>query len=274
MSTTKFTEHETESYYDAEDAVYREIWDANGSVHWGVFDDSTGSDFIKAGANLNRIMGNRGGINANSRVLDIGCGNGNACTWIYENYGCEVVGIDLSGVRVEGAKERLKSLAPDVAEHVSFEKASATELPFDEDAFTHVWSQASFYHIPDKHKTLQEAYRVLATGGTIVFDDLIKPRPDISQNAQTHVYDRLLFDTPFNFTSYQDALQETGFRALEAHNYSQHLKLSYLHLSNVAAQRVEGEHTERSQYLAHAYKQTALAVDTREIGWALYICSK
>lgn len=272
--STKFTENETESYYDAEDTVYRSIWDADGSVHWGVFDESTGSDFLKAGANLNHIMASRAGIDTNATVLDIGCGNGNACTWLYENYGCKAVGIDLSGVRVEGARGRLKTLAPNVQAHVSFEKASATDLPFEEGRFTHVWSQASFYHIPDKHKTLQEAYRVLATGGTLVFDDLIKPRPDISENAQTHVYDRLLFDTPFNFTTYQNALQETGFVVLEAHNYSHHLKLSYLHLSDVAAERIGGEHTERSRYLSHAYKQTALAVDTREIGWALYICRK
>ncbi len=274
MSTSQFTEHETESYYDAEDTVYRSIWDADGSVHWGVFDESTGTDFLKAGANLNRIMAGRGGIGANSRVLDIGCGNGNACTWLYQNYGCTVVGIDLSGVRVDGAKERLQTFPPDVVSHVSFEKASATELPFNDGSFTHVWSQASFYHIPDKHKTLEEAYRVLAQGGTLVFDDLYKPRPDISENAWKHVYERLLFDTPFNFTSYQDALQEKGFQVLEAHNYSHHLKLSYLHLSDAAAQTIGGEHTERSEYLAHAYKQTALAVDTREIGWGLYICRK
>ncbi len=274
MSTSQFTERETEVYYDAEDVVYREIWDPNGSVHWGVFDESTGSDFLKAGANLNHIMARRGGIDTKATVLDIGCGNGNACTWLYENTGCKVVGIDLSGVRVEGAKERLKTLVPDVQAHVSFEKASATDLPFGDGAFTHVWSQASFYHIPDKQKTLEEAYRVLAPGGTLVFDDLYKPRPDISENAWKHVYERLLFDTPFNFTSYQDALQEAGFQVLEAHNYSHHLKLSYLHLSDVASQRIGGHLTERSEYLAHAYKETALAVDTREIGWALYICRK
>ena len=274
MSTSQFTEHETESYYDSEDTVYRSIWDADGSVHWGVFDESTGSDFLKAGANLNLIMAGRGGINTSSRVLDIGCGNGNACTWLYENYGCSVVGIDLSSVRVDGAKERLKTFSPDVRAHVSFEKASATELPFEDGSFTHVWSQASFYHIPDKHKTLEEAYRVLAQGGTLVFDDLYKPRPDISENAWKHVYERLLFDTPFNFISYQDALHEKGFQVLEAHNYSHHLKMSYLHLSDAAAQQIGGEHSERSEYLAHAYKQTALAVDTREIGWGLYICRK
>ena len=72
--TSRFTELETESYYDAEDAVYRAIWDEDGSVHWGFFDESTGSDFLAAGEKLNRIMVEKGAINQKSNVLDLGCG--------------------------------------------------------------------------------------------------------------------------------------------------------------------------------------------------------
>ena len=50
--SSRFTEQETESYYDSEDAIYRSFWDEDGSVHWGVFDESTGDDFLKACANL------------------------------------------------------------------------------------------------------------------------------------------------------------------------------------------------------------------------------
>ena len=32
----RFSEQETEEYYDAEDVIYRSVWDADGSVHWGV----------------------------------------------------------------------------------------------------------------------------------------------------------------------------------------------------------------------------------------------
>ena len=93
---------------------------------------------------------------------------------------------------------------------MEFHKASATDLPFEEEAFTHVWSQATIYHIPDKNKPLQEAFRVLQPGGVMVFDDLTKPKPQISDEARTFVYDRLLFDTDFSFYSYLDALRDTG----------------------------------------------------------------
>jgi SAM-dependent methyltransferase len=79
---SQFTEHDTETFYDAEDALYRSFWDSEGSLHWGWFDDTTGDDFLKACANLNRIMAEKAGISSQSRVLDLGCGNGNTVAWL------------------------------------------------------------------------------------------------------------------------------------------------------------------------------------------------
>ena len=162
-------------------------------------------------------------IQSGARVLDLGCGNENTSTWLCRTSGCQATGIDLSGIRVSNAIESIESHPPDVRARLNFEKASATDLPFEQGAFSHVWSRATIYHIHDKEKALQEAYRVLAPGGYLVFDDLIKPRPDISDHARRFVYDRLLFDTDFSFTGYQDALRQTGFRVLEARDLSGHL---------------------------------------------------
>ena len=74
--TSRFTEQEVEKYYDSEDGIYRAVWNEDGSVHWGVFDESTGDDFIKACANLDNIMVENGRIDHRARVLDLGCGNG------------------------------------------------------------------------------------------------------------------------------------------------------------------------------------------------------
>ena len=71
--SSRFTEDETEKYYDSEDAVYRAFWDEDGSVHWGLFDETTGNDFLKACANLDRFMVEKGRITPESKVLDLGC---------------------------------------------------------------------------------------------------------------------------------------------------------------------------------------------------------
>ena len=54
-----YTEQDTEDYYDNQDSIYSSFWDPDGSVHWGYLDESTGNDFIKARANLNKTR--RGG---------------------------------------------------------------------------------------------------------------------------------------------------------------------------------------------------------------------
>ena len=285
-SPSRFSERETEEYYDAEDALYRSFWDAEGSLHWGVFDgpDEPGSGSLTPGSNvrdgflaacsrLNTIMLENSGIDESARVLDLGCGNGNTATWLCRATGAHVTGIDLSGVRIANAIESLNDV-PELAPRLEFHKASATELPFADGDFSHVWSQATIYHIPDKIRTLQESYRVLRSGGVMVFDDLTKPKPDISDEARTFVYDRLLFDTDFSFYSYMDALRETGFKVLEARDLSAHLARSYSCLSQMAAAGADPQRTERFAALSDAYLKMVNAVRNQELGWAQYLCIK
>ena len=272
--TSRFSEQETESYYDAEDAIYRAIWDEDGSVHWGYFDETTGTDFLKGCANLDRIMVQKGKISTDARALDLGCGNGTTAIWLASHAGCHVTGIDLSGVRIDNAKADRERQGPGLQGRLAFEKASATELPFSEGQFSRVWSQAVIYHVPDKRTVLKEAYRVLEKGGILVFDDLIKPRQEVSADSQTYVYDRLLFDTEFSFESYQDALNETGFEIVEALDISDHLRQSYLCLADRTPKGDTSEHAEHFEWLTTAYLETAKAVEKDELGWGLYICRK
>ncbi len=69
----------------------------------------------------------------------------------------------------------------------------------------------------------------------MVFDDLIKPRLDIGGDARRFVYDRLLFDSDYSFTGYQEALGQVGFEVLEPYDPSDHLGRSYTCLAQMAA---------------------------------------
>ena len=269
----QFSESETEQYYDHEDAVYRALWDKDGSVHWGLFEDGANMSFLEAGANLDQAMAQRGRIGPDSVVIDVGCGSGTIAIGLCKATGCQVTGVDLSGVRIANAIDSLESQPQEVRERVAFQKGSATDLPIEDESFDRAWSQATIYHVPDKEKVLEEVYRVLKPGGIFVFDDLIKPQPEIGEKARKFVYERLLYDTDFSFESYQEALKSAGFEVLEAEDISRHLKTSYLMLSDAAAQGNE-EHRERFAYLAEAYQETAAAVDRQEVGWALFVCRK
>lgn len=271
--SAKFTEEETEHFYDTEDAHYRTFWDRAGSLHWGIFDDSTGNDFLKACANLNNIMARKGLLDASSQVIDLGCGNGNISIWLARATGCQVLGVDLSGVRVQNARHALEKEADKVQLRVRFEKASVTNLPFEDESFTHAWSQATIYHVPDKEKALREAYRVLQSDGVFVFDDLIKPKQEITDTARKYVYDRLLFDTDYSFKSYQESLRRVGFQIVDATDLSAHLGASYARLAELAGQTV-GDNEAHFKELSFAYRQMVKCIESQELGWAMYVCRK
>lgn len=271
--STQFTEQDTEGYYDKEDSSYRTFWDRDGSLHWGYFDETTGDDFLAASAHWNDVLLTRSGIDADSIVLDLGCGNGNTSMWLARETGCRVKGADLSGVRIRSAREAASCLPSGVQERLQFMKASATELPFDEGAFTHVWSQATIYHVPDKPKALSEAFRVLSEGGIFIFDDLTKPKPQVSAQAQKHVYDRLLFDTPFSFEGYKRELEAHGFVRVQAEDLSEHLATSYRKLGEMAAAATADGRGDFSAFVT-AYRHMVTAIEDGELGWATYLCRK
>jgi len=270
-----YTEKDTEEFYNDEDEIYRSFWDENGSLHWGLFKNN--EDYITASENLTNLMAENAKINSNSNVLDVGCGNGEVTIQLAKKFKCNIIGIDLSGVRVQNANQKLEK-NPEISSMVKFEKASATKLPFSNEFFSHVWSQATIYHVHDKDKALSEIYRVLKKGGIVIFDDLIKPKKDISKDAEKYVYERLLFDTSFSYESYKYKLKEIGFEVLESTDLSKHLKKSYQKLKNILESRLNHKpnkkYIENYKKLIFAYQKMIEAIDKNELGWAMYVCKK
>ena len=146
----RFSERDTEQYYDAEDSIYRTIWDRNGSVHWGFFDENTGEDFLKASANLNRFMAGKVCIDQRSNILDLGCGNGNTSIWLSREFGSQVTGIDLSSVRVDNANAERGRLESSLAKRLTFRKCSAMDLPFSPSTQRVGIDSKPIVHYPDR----------------------------------------------------------------------------------------------------------------------------
>lgn len=269
----KFTEQDTEKYYDEEDEVYLSFWDSSGVLHWGLFHDD--EDIVSASNRLTDYMIEKAKISESSNVLNIGCGNGEVDAQIVKKIGCKITGIDLSGVRIENAKKKITS---DLKNKLKFIRTSATSLPFGDEAFSHVVSQSTIYHIHNKQKALSEIFRVLQRGGIFVFDDLFKPKPNVSKDAQKFVYERLLFDTPFSFKTYQDELQKQGFEIVEARDETKNIKKTYQKLIQILEEKIKKNENpkfyERYQYLVNAYKKTIEATNKNEIGWGIFVCKK
>ena len=103
-------------------------------------------------------------ISPGARVLDVGCGSGWATRLLAEKaFNGQVTGIDISDEMVRLAHESSQSIP-----NVDFEIASAEQLPFTDDEYTHAFSMESLYYYRNIPKALSEIHRVLKPGGLFV----------------------------------------------------------------------------------------------------------
>lgn len=277
-----FTEEETRKFYNEHDAFYRSFWDQGGSLHWGLYNSNipfecTSKEFIEACIKLNELMGQKLQISKDSFILDAGCGNGTTSLWIANRYpGCKIFGIDLSSTRINNANQLLTKQTNEIQNRVKFFTGSLTDLPFEDDLFTHIISQATLYHVNKRIEALQEIRRVLKPQGLFVFDDLLKPHATISANAKKFVYDRLLFDTDFNFISYQETLNSIGFNVVYAEDLSESLLKSYTYLCKKTKSIYEEDEIKNEEYktLSIAYDHTVEAIRSQDLGWGFFVSKK
>lgn len=99
-------------------------------------------------------------------ILDVGCGIGGSTLHLAEKYHATATGITLSPVQARRATERASSA--NLSQRANFLVADALEMPFADGSFDLVWSLESGEHMPNKNKFLQECYRVLKPGGTLI----------------------------------------------------------------------------------------------------------
>lgn len=155
-------------------------------------------------------------VEADHRVLDLGCGTGTLLALLAEEVpGAEAVGLDpdatvlgLAGEKVPGGEARPGLL-----------RGLGHRLPLEEDAFDVVLTTLVFHHLPtgDKRATLDEARRVLAPDGALGLADLGRPSGLLMKAASVGPY---VFDGPSrtgaNFRGeLPRLLAEAGFQGVE-----------------------------------------------------------
>jgi ubiquinone/menaquinone biosynthesis C-methylase UbiE len=104
-------------------------------------------------------------------VLDVGSGIGGPSRCLAAEFGCRVVGLDLTEEYCRVA--RLLAERVGLAGRVEYRCGNALDMPFSDASFDVVWTQHAAMNIPDKSRLYREAKRVLKAGGLLALYDVL-----------------------------------------------------------------------------------------------------
>jgi sarcosine/dimethylglycine N-methyltransferase len=127
-------------------------------------------DFHTLGRAATRQLAERAEITSHDHVLDAGSGIGGTARFLADRCRCSVTSIDLTEEYCQTARWLNRLVGLD--DRISVRQGDVTDLPFAQASFTVVMSQHVQMNVTDKTRLLQQARRVLVTGGRLALWDI------------------------------------------------------------------------------------------------------
>jgi ubiquinone/menaquinone biosynthesis C-methylase UbiE len=111
-------------------------------------------------------------LRPNSSVLEVGCGSGGYALHLAQKVGCRLEGLDMNAAGVRNANQL--ALTRGFASQAHFEHCDVSKnLPFDDKTFDAVFSNDVLCHVQGRPEVLGEMFRVLKSGGRMLFSDAL-----------------------------------------------------------------------------------------------------
>ena len=176
-----------------------ELWPHDQDHYGGV----AATDALAAAASIGR----------GTEVADFCAGLGGTVRYLAHRYGARVTGIELTPSRVAAAQELIALVGLQGSARV--EQGNVMEAPLADGSREVVVSQEALCHVPDRRRTLAEAYRILRTGGRLAMTDWIANTPLSAEDAKL-MWDGMAIQPLETLSSYGDIAREAGFRVQTA----------------------------------------------------------
>lgn len=121
-------------------------------------------------------------LDASLKVVDIGCGIGNAAS-IVAPFVQEVVGVDRETAMLKEAGQR-----PDLASNITFVEGDALRLPLEDNSADIAMFCLVLHHVEDVLGALREAKRVVGSKGRVLVIDMQEHIHDEYRHTMGHVH--------------------------------------------------------------------------------------
>ena len=153
-------------------------------------------------------------IQADSSVLEVGCGVGITAIHLTEKIGCKVAAVDVREKMVAGAERKAGKLG--LKGKIDFRTAEAENLPYHDKLFHAVICESVNTFVDDKQQAFDEYYRVLKSDGWLVINEatwLKEPTEEVRRYVTR-------FITQGDFPpekEWRKYLQNAGFENISSH---------------------------------------------------------
>jgi arsenite methyltransferase len=233
-----------------------------------------GPSLHPGGLDLTKKLADRLGISESDTVLDVACGVGSTVNFLESNYNCSALGIDLSNKLARKASSVFKT------RRLGFANADGENLPFEVESFTTVVSECSLCLMPESHRGISEALRVLTHGGRFGISDIAVrgPLPDELDNVLTSL---LCVSRKVMWQDYPATLEAQGFEKIEMSDESASLAgmLEGIKKRLLLAELLAGtgKLSVRADRIAKGKRLVALArtaVDEQNLGYLMLVARK
>ena len=234
-------------YYNSEDAdnFYALVWGGE-DIHVGLYEYPQEAIYT-ASVRSNAVMaGQIQGLDASTRVIDLGSGYGGALRYLAREYGCSGIGFNVS--ERENERGRGQNAEQGLDDRVEIVDGNFEDVTYEDASFDVVWSQEAFLHSGDRRRVLEEAVRILRPGGTFVFSDPMQS-DDRSNEGLQPILDRLHLGSLGSPDFYRDTLRELG---LEEVGFDQRGEMIAAHYGRVREVLVD-EEGKVGQYVGSDY---------------------
>lgn len=213
-------------YYDTGDVdgFYAQAWGGE-DIHFGIYADPREAIAVASGRTVERLAAKvTGALGSGSRVLDMGSGYGGAARRLAQEFGCQVVALNIS--EVQNRRHRELNAQRVLDGRIEVVTGSFHDIPAPDGSFDVVWSQDALCHSGDRPRALREATRVLKPSGHLVFTDIMAAE-DAPQDEVRPLAERLTVSAFATQGFYEDQLRALGFCDTEFEDLSEHMLTHY-----------------------------------------------